>query len=198
MPNTSASGGYLTPTSPHPTGDLDFARVLNNLVAGITGLPGSLVRPRWQEVPAPIPAITVDWAAVGVVDISPEAGGTYDRHFDVHTNQRREEELTVLTSFYGPNAEKNARTLRDGLEVAQNWEQAKATADLNFIEARPIRSMPEQVNDRWYRRSDMEIRLRRHISRDYGILSIAEASGHIEGDAQGLPRTQDFAVTEDM
>ncbi len=198
MPNTSASGGYLTPTNPHPTGDIDFARVLNNLVVGITGLPGSLVRPRWQEVPSPIPTITTDWAAVGVTEIAGENGDAYHKQYDDHMSQRNGEILTILVSFYGPNSEKNARILRDGMFINQNYEEVIETSGLHPVDSGPIRTLPEQVNDRWYRRADMEIRLKRDINRDYGILTILEANGHIQGDANGLPRTQEWAVTEDM
>jgi hypothetical protein len=195
---TSATGGYLPPTTPHPTGDLAFARVINNIVVGITGIAPGLVRPRWQEVPPPIPLISTDWVAIGVTDIAPERGLPYERHYDDYSTERLEEELTVLATFYGPNAEKNARTLRDGLTIPQNLEEAKATAQLNLIDTGPIRTLPELIDNRWYRRADIEIHFRRHVERDYNIRSIVEAPGHIQGDAQGLARTNDFTVTEDV
>jgi hypothetical protein len=70
-PPNSASGGYLVPVSPLPLDDEELGRRLSNVVAGVTGIPGNLVRPRWQKNPPPIPDEGVDWVAVGVTSYRP-------------------------------------------------------------------------------------------------------------------------------
>ena len=46
--NTSASGGYLSPTSSPPADDDALSSILHDLVVGVTGLAPTLVFPRWQ------------------------------------------------------------------------------------------------------------------------------------------------------
>ena len=74
--NTSATGDVLSPvldTPPEYDDDLDA--LFQPIVAQITGLDGSLVRPRWQptvgKVPTPNPG--TDWCAIGVTTITPDA-----------------------------------------------------------------------------------------------------------------------------
>ena len=56
MSNTSATGGYLAgQLAPLADDELDDA--IQAAVASISGLPGDLVRPRWQPAgPSPRPA----------------------------------------------------------------------------------------------------------------------------------------------
>jgi len=50
---------------------------MQSLVAGITNLPGNLVRPRWQPQPLPIPPHNVDWAAIGINSSDLDNGWPY-------------------------------------------------------------------------------------------------------------------------
>ena len=69
MTNNSATGGYLLPTgtNPYPS-TLTFLQFMNTVMAGISGLPSALVRPRWQPNPPVQPDIDTDWLAFGVLD----------------------------------------------------------------------------------------------------------------------------------
>src|SRR6185437_11129663 len=77
---TSASGGYLAPSSALPLEDGAFDAVLQGFVVGVTALAGNLVRPRWQPIPPPTPDPTVNWCAIGVVVEDPAEGKGFITH----------------------------------------------------------------------------------------------------------------------
>ncbi|MFT2520511.1 hypothetical protein ACMWQB_30330, partial [Escherichia coli] len=64
--NTSATGGYLVPAvaSP-PLDDDDLDNLLHDMIAGISGLPRAMVRPRWQPTVPKQPEPGVNWCAFG-------------------------------------------------------------------------------------------------------------------------------------
>lgn len=204
-PNTSATGGYLLPVTPPPADDLSLDRQLSNLVSGITGLPGSMVRPRWQPEPPPIPAATENWASVGVTESNPEKGTPYFRHvgrdydpvthvelpYDGRSDMVEQEELTVLVTFYGPASGELASLLKSGIHVGQNWEQGHSRG-LALKGVGAIRHVPEQINREWYMRRDIELRIMREVDRTYSILNILSAQGTLHGDR--LPSTAEPSV----
>ena len=178
MPNTSATGGYIQPASTAaPVADLDLDLVVQALVVGVTGLPGDRVRPRWQPTQPRMPDITVDWCAVGVTVTDTERGAAYVTHDgsgDGHDDLVRHEQLEVLASLYGPSAARNAALLRDGLQIAQNRAALDAQG-MAFVEAGPVRTVPELVNEQWLRRCDVSLTLRRVVRREYPVLNILSA-----------------------
>jgi hypothetical protein len=125
-PRDSSTGGYLVPTTPLPLDDEILHRRISNLIAGITGLPGNLVRPRWQPNPPQIPAPETNWVAVGVVTYPSSHGTPVRRHIsdgDGYDVLDDPELIRLLASFYGPNCGAYARLCRHALWVEQNWEQ---------------------------------------------------------------------------
>lgn len=184
MSNTSATGGYLSPAgSPAPLEDADLDALFQQLVAGITGLPGSMVRPRWQPIVPKQPEPSINWCAIGVTDCEAEDYPVlaHDGTGDGADDFVQHEALTVLASFYGPNAGANAKTLRNGLYVAQNRDTLVAqgmalTGVGNAVTA------PDMINQQWIRRIDVSIAFRRKVARTYPILNILSASTDVETD----------------
>jgi len=143
MSNDSSTGGYLVPSSPPPLEDSALDAILQGVVVGITGLPGTMVSPRWQPVVRKQPEAVVDWCAIGVVSETPEFSA-YTRHWpgepsdpddragQGYDEQIRHETLEVMASFYGPNSRGNANMFRAGLAVAQNRE-ALYFQNMNFV-----------------------------------------------------------------
>lgn len=171
--NTSASGGYLIPKiAPAPLDDTALVRVIQQMVAGITGLPGNLVRPRWQAVPPAQPAASVNWCAVGITVVSADfdAHQRHDPRGGGQNIMTRHEELDVLCSFYGPERFAHAALLRDGLSVSQNRE-ALRTAGMVLGHVRGIVGAPALINQQWLTRADMPLTLRREVGRTYPVLS---------------------------
>jgi hypothetical protein len=184
MGNTSATGGILQPeATPAPPEDGDLDAILQALVAGITGLPGSLVRPRWQTVVPIQPAPEVDWCAIGVIAEIPDDGPFLHHNSDGlgSTTSIRHEEIDVLASFYGPHAGANAKILRDGLSIPQNLE-ALAPNDIGYVGCGTIRTAPAIVNQQWVRKKDFPLTFRCKATRTYAIQNIVAADIHLFDD----------------
>lgn len=184
MANDSSTGGYLSPVSPAvPEQDADLDALLQPMVAGITGLAGSMVRPRWQPVVPRMPEIGDDWCAIGVVRVTPE-DTPYIRHdpgssgSDVHTQH---EVLEVLASFYGPASGRYAGILRAGIFVEQNREQLRSHG-IALVSAGQIVQAPDLLNQQWRRRMDLTLTLRRVVTRTYQVLNIQSAEALIHTD----------------
>jgi hypothetical protein len=197
-PPNSASGGYLVPISPLPLDDEELGRRLSNLVAGVTGIPGNLVRPRWQKNPPPIPDENVDWVAVGVISY-PSVHGTprlsHHGEQEGYTVAQDPGQVNVLASFYGPNCSALARLCRTSLWVNQNWEQL-APLGLTLADVGDVTVTAELVNETWLRRADMPIFLAQTIDRTYAILNILSADGIIHASGSGHEVEVDFDTSQ--
>lgn len=176
MANTSATGGYLTPTSTTPLEDSELDSVFQGAIAGVSGLAGQYVRPRWQTVVPKQPEPNVNWCAFGVTaqDKKDHAAIEHDSAGSGQDIMRRHEDITVLCTFYGPNCKRYAMTLLDGMYVPQNIEVLKGNG-ISFVEAGDVRMVPELVNEQWVKRADIRLRFRRMVSRTYAVLNILSA-----------------------
>ena len=182
--NSSNVAGFLQPTSTPPVEDLALDTLLQTIIVGIVGLSGSLVRPRWQNPPPQQPAITVDWCAVGIID---EDSDDYPKIMhrpagDGSDELLRNETISVLASFYGPNCRGNAKILRDGIYVAQNRDAIRA-AGFEVTLATRLVGAPELVGQQWVRRSDLSFTLQRTVSRTFNVFNILSASGQLTPDS---------------
>lgn len=186
MTNTSATGGYLVPESAAPLADDTLDGILQAAIAGITGIPGALVRPRWQAVPPQQPAAETDWIAVGVMAEEPDANpailhkpaedtGLGTDHMQRHVT------VDVLVSCYGPNAAGYAGMIRDGIVLSQNFGMLR-DAGMSFISAGRAVLAPTLANERWIRRVDLPLTFRRRIDRTYPIRNLLSAAGTIKAD----------------
>ncbi len=170
----SSTGGFLQPVEPFETAD-DFEDVLHDFITGIVGLPGNMVRPKWEEHPAGLPPAKVDWCAFGIVEEGGDAIGG-ERHFGEdggHNIASVHEPFAVLVSFYGRNSRANVRKLRLGLAVAQNRE-CLYRREIAFVEAGASIHVPETVGERWNDRWDIRLTFRRRVAAKYPVLNIAK------------------------
>ena len=178
----SSTGGYL---SPGISADLEGQALedfLQTVVVGIVGLPGAMVRPRWQEDAPDAPPMETNWAAIGVnrrrnepfayVEHSPGYSG-------VNPNDRveRPQELEVLVSFYGPASDMNAQQWTEGLQVALNREAMQQNGFALIETEDPIAAHEQMQDGRWRRRIDVNSRFRRTLTRTYPILNVESAQG---------------------
>lgn len=178
MTNSSATGGYLTPDVSPPS-DAALDDILQAMVVGITSLPGSLVRPRYQVKPPRQPAIDADWCAIGATLNEPDAGPALQHDPDAEGGlgvdfYARHSDIRALASFYGPNAERNALLLQDGLAIPQNIEVLQ-TYLMTFVNSGTIRRVPSLVNQQWVAGYDIELRFRRKTERVYRTQNIVSA-----------------------
>ncbi|WP_448952133.1 phage neck terminator protein [Labrys neptuniae] len=177
--NDSSTGGYLAPTSPMPPDDDAFDDILQSAVSAITGIPGALVRPRWQPVAPPQPDASVNWCAIGVISYDPDANAAFLASVDGQSqSSQRHERIELLASFYGPAASSYAHLLRDGLAVPQNREALRSNG-VAFVGTDTIRAAPELLNQSWRKRFDIPVLMNRQVNRTWPVLSILSAGGTI-------------------
>jgi hypothetical protein len=62
--------GYIQ-ASGNVQNDDALVGVLHDMVVGVTGLPASLVRPRWQPQPPTQPSVSTAWCAIGITRYEP-------------------------------------------------------------------------------------------------------------------------------
>jgi hypothetical protein len=200
MVNNSATGGYLLPaSSPAPLEDQALLRFFQTLIVGITGLPGSLVRPYWQERPPDVPDAGVAWAAFKITkrpsDEYPYVGRNPYGAEDGADHLQRHELLEILTSFYdtgvtglantGGSADANAALLRDGLMIGQNREPLFKIG-YGLVRIGEVVTLPNLFKQRWQNRVDFEWAVRRQIDRSYPVETLVAATGDLYTDT-GLP-----------
>lgn len=200
--NNSSTGGPLVPTSAAPAYDDAFDGLLHDLIVGVVGLPGDMVRPRWQPVTPKQPEPTVDWCAIGVMDSRPLSITANTRHDPAANaglggdNQTTWEWVNVLASFYGPHAQGNAALFHDGLRVDQNREALfLAGVSLQTIGHRRNASSiySQQVA---VRRIDAEVEFTRAIHRSYAVYNLVQAPIALTYQAGGGNRkvTENFSA----
>ena len=181
-------GPYEEPSNPQ-FGDAweDF---LHDLVAGVTGMPGDKVFPRWQPQPPVRPPVDVDWAGVGISEITADWQAVVvhypasDEHPQGYDALQHMETDTLLVSFYGPHATRNATLLRSGLFIEQNLAELRR-ANVGLVEVQAFQNVPELFRQQWVDRVDLPVVLRREIRFDYPVLNLLAATGMITGNAPG-------------
>ena len=174
--NTSATGGALFPSSSAPLNDQQLEDLFQAWVVALTQYPADMVRPSWQVNPPNIPLNDTDWCSFKV---SVSSADTFVVNLQVGSGQgynqlRRHQVLTIRFSFWGPNASSFADLLRDGGGIPQNLEVFQLN-NIGLIEFGDQVTAPEIVKNLWYRRVDMEMRVKRQIVRDYQVLDLLAA-----------------------
>lgn len=186
MSNTSATGGYLTPsvTQPLPDG-LTLDQFLHNMILGISGFTNAtLVRPKFQVNPPKTPALETDWIAFAVVRSTPDANAYVTSVTTGTSDLLRNEMLEIQMSFYGPNAQNNVELFRDGFQITQNLESLSA-AKMGFTGFGDAIRGPDLVNERWRDRWETSLMIMRQVQRTYAILSFVAVDGTVSTVVQG-------------
>lgn len=196
MSNNSSTGGFLKPNPQPPALDttpagLTFVQFIQQVLVGMSGFPGNLVRPQWQKEPPKQPDIDTDWLAFGLGDVTADNNAYVAIDSDGSNNPglQRNELVPITISVYGPKAYDNVTLIRDGFQLTQNLVSLRQ-AKVGFAYDNPARHLPDFFNERWYERWIMEIYLRRQVQRVYPILTFLSASGTIYAETGNQQTTQ--------
>lgn len=187
---------FLRPApSPAPLQDQALYEALQETVVGITGLDGTLVRPRWQPEPDVIPPAATCWIAIGITDRDADTFPWQGMLDDGVTYQmRRNEEFTLFCTVYDLGysgvADQVAGELRDGFLVPQNLE-ALAANEIYLVSDADLAVAPVLFKQRWMYGVDLKIRFRRQITRDYAVPTVASGQVTIYTDDGQPPRVVD-------
>lgn len=188
----SRAQDYLAPLTPVADDDA-LLDLLQPIVTGITGIDGTLVRPRWQPDDTPnLPEYSTDWVAVGIARTRPETFHT-EQHVpdgDGYDLFITSEEVDVLMSFYGPNSQGNARRINNGIRISQNRAGLQAMGMDTLYVADPV-TLPALLTGKWVRRVDVSITMRRRLAIRYNVLNIlsADAGNGIDNEYYITPIT---------
>jgi hypothetical protein len=154
---------------------------LQTAVATISGLPGNLVRQRWQATPPTNPPPHVTWCAVGVTGIESKDDYPYIHHDGTMQLPgtpgpgadilHREVTLKAIVTIYGPDPDVIAGMLRDGLYVQQNWEPLHVLG-IRMHTVHDLSWTPEFINQQWIDRYDLELIMRQEMVRVYPVLNL--------------------------
>ena len=147
--NTSATGGFLQPEPGLARSDIE--RLIGDVIAGITGLPGITKRSESKSQ---------------VRHYETEDGQGMSRVLTLET-------LTVPASFFGPACEDMALKLKAGLHISQNreplWHANIALVQAGDVITPPASSAPGVPDDlRWSGRADLTLTFRRGPSSPQG------------------------------
>lgn len=196
--NDSATGGYLVPSSSQPLpGGLTLTQFIQSVITGVSGYPGSLVRPKFQIAPPKQPDIAIDWIAFSIQVTDQDKNAFTWLDDDEIDHLIRQQTLEIQVAFYGPNAQENITALSDGFQIQQNLE-AMRLANMGYRDVSRIVRGPDLVNERWVDRYEMSLYLTRQVQRTYPILSFASAQGtiHTVVDGDTEPYSSEFSVEE--
>lgn len=178
MSNSSASAGTLNPKSTNSYGGLTLTQFLQNLLVGLSEIPGDLVRPKWQVEPPKNPDISVNWIGFGLSNFAPDFNAYVDMDEDDNAVLQRQEGFQLQCTIYGPDAIDTYGLIRDGVQIQQNLAAITA-AGLGFVEITPGLRIPDLINERWCNRTECSLVFRRQIRRTYPILPLVSAAGKI-------------------
>ena len=136
-------------------------------IKGVTGLAGSMIRPRFQEKPLPVPAVGVDWVAFGIRTQRPDDGPYFEQH-DENATSIRHEVIDMALSFYGNHGQHFAKLFVDSTAIPQNVNQLKPHK-IKLIEVGDVLTAPDLVNEQYVHRFDVTATFRRKTERTYPI-----------------------------
>jgi hypothetical protein len=181
MSNTSATGGPLLPAASPAVLEGDaLVDYLQQIVVGVTGLPGNAGSAALAGRAAEHPAGGTDWAAIGITTKQAdtfayvEHDGTGDGSDTVKRHEILRSAVQLLRSRPKRAADEYAARLRDGLSVAQNREPL-TNAGMGLVSVGDATAVPSLLKERWLYRTDITVTIRREIRRTYPVLNIVSA-----------------------
>jgi len=189
----SSIKGYIGPTSTTALDDNSLDDIIHDLIQGLTNLDNTLIRPGFQPQPANMPNINQSWIAFQLVKNTDDLAPSYSFDPLIGLTEYKNEIMEYLISSYGPNAGYNLRLIRDGIKIGQNRD-VLSSLGMAFISLSETMQAPMKINERWEKRYDVRLRLRREISVVYPIESLQSAEIELNRDDNST--TENIFVTQ--
>ena len=176
-------GLIVVPVLPakNPTQDAPLEDQLSPTLATLLGLPGDLVRPRWQPEPPNQPALNADWVAFSAT-ADEEATQTSQRLIGTELVMIRQETVDMFVSAYGPNAYSLLTRLNDCLQLGDN-RAALQRLGIDFTFKTRTTYVPSLVREINVRRADAHFYFSRLSERRFNVGQIESASGQVINNA---------------
>lgn len=175
----SSTSGFLAPANPPPDYDADLEDLFQAFAVGVTGLQGSMVRPKWQMNPGNMPDSSQNWISYGLL-LQERQWDAYVSHDGTAAAGQGESTVSgsetwhCTYSFYGPNCQLYLSILRDAMSIGQNRDVFGAKK-IKFIEFMEPVSLPVLLKDTWNRRVDLKGVFHRWVERTYSVRNLASA-----------------------
>lgn len=181
----STTSGYISP-SVEPIDDDEIENLMHDAIVGLTGIEGSLVRPRWQPEPIQQPDFNENWVAFGITRWTPDTFSYQHQDDDSNHVVERDILLYVLHSFYGPKSAGMCARFRDAFDISQNRDQLVA-AGIELIEVQEALNVPALLKAHWVKRVDVVVVYRRRTSRTFPVLTITSGQFGLDNELYVTP-----------
>ena len=206
MPNTSATGGYLAQLRAFgfddeivfggfeagiwdgrdvilPLSMIELEDIWHDVIAGITRIDDTLVRPSRQVDPVKQPAHGIDWCAFEITRVASDPW-PYVRHDSAGDGSDivvDHDVYRLAAAFYGPSADMAVGVFRRGLCVWQNRAALRGVAIAVRSVGDPI-TVPELDSMSWRQRVDIDIVFIVESKARYAVLNLLRSTGTITGN----------------
>lgn len=178
----STRPGVLPPTAfANPENDGDLDAIIQAWTVLLIGIPGNLVRPRWQPTPPPQPPQDVNWLSIGCLQQTFDDFSFQEQVDDDHLLLHRHETIEYHYTFYGPNASGLAIRFRDGAQITQNRDMLAAHG-INLLWIGSANNTPQLANEIFRGNCDMPVHFRREIKTSYPVRTLLSAPISIAND----------------
>jgi len=183
----SSAAGFLRPLS-SPIYDDPLDDYFHEFLVGLSGIPGDLVRPRWQPEPPNQPNFTINWLAFGFPRITEDAFAYQGQGPDNPETGlvQRDEVLTMLMSFYGPQGGQIGKQVSASIQLSQNRAYLR-TQQISLIEVEDQIKLPALLKEKWVPRVDINVRFRRRAGWVFAIRSVESAQAGLDNEIYITP-----------
>jgi len=175
LPNTSQYDGFIFPTHLYkPLLDAPLLDVIHDWIAGITGLKGDHVIPKWQRESNNPYDIADTWVSFGIMKRKADTFAC-EVWEDTRYILSRNESIRLLASFYGDQADQYVSIFREGMQVSQNLDFLRAR-NMTLSYSGDIVNVPEMIKYEWVYRQDLAFEIVRQIRYNYPILNLTSVA----------------------
>ena len=154
---------------------------LHDWIVQLSGLSAVNVRPSWQQNSVGIPDLDVDWCAFRVTDRQADVFSALVNTPVSTVELRRHEKVTLLTSFYGPNADYRCTLFRDGMQISDNRTTLIANG-YGLVSCGESLAVPELLKEKWTYRIDLKTKLIRQLVTEYPLAPVTRISVTTNGN----------------